>query len=104
MFAPLIGTIPFLGYLFRLEEGSDGAAFADTLKAAGDLRWKHLHPGDEMVVGQEGDVVFFLMCPYSMEETPGRRGRLRDLPRLAQWRRAGDFLRKALSPRENGVS
>lgn len=70
MFAPVIGVIPFLGYLFRLEEGTDGAAFMDTLKAAGDLRWNICTQADEMVVGQEGDVVFFLMCPYSMEETP----------------------------------
>ena len=35
MFAPVIGTIPFLGYLFRLEEGTDGAAFVDTLQSGG---------------------------------------------------------------------
>ena len=70
MFAPVIGVIPFLGYLFRLEEGTDGAAFMDTLKSAGDLRWNICTQADEMVVGQEGDVVFFLMCPYTLEDAP----------------------------------
>lgn len=70
MFAPVIGVIPFLGYLFRLEEGTDGAAFMDTLQSAGDLRWNICTQADEMVVGQEGDVVFFLMCPYTLEDAP----------------------------------
>ena len=70
MFAPVIGTIPFLGYLFRLEEGTDGAAFVDTLQSAGDLRWNICTQADEMVVHQEGDVVFFLMCPYTLEAGP----------------------------------
>ena len=70
MFAPVIGTIPFLGYLFRLEEDTDGAAFVDTLQSAGDLRWNICTQADEMVVHQEGDVVFFLMCPYTLEEAP----------------------------------
>lgn len=70
MFAPLIGAIPFLGYLFRLEEGTDGAAFVDTLQSAGDLRWNICTQADEMVVHQEGDVVFFLMCPYTLEAAP----------------------------------
>lgn len=89
MFAPVIGTIPFLGYLFRLEEGTDGAAFVDTLQSAGDLRWNICTQADEMVVHQEGDVVFFLMCPYTLEGTPGR-GRLTQRPSPAgSW--AGDF-------------
>lgn len=32
MFAPVIGTIPFVGYLFRLDAGTDGDAFVQTLK------------------------------------------------------------------------
>lgn len=70
MFAPVIGTIPFLGYLFRLEADTDGAAFMDTLKSAGDLRWNICTQADEMVVDQAGDVVFFLMCPYTLEDAP----------------------------------
>ncbi len=69
----MIGTIPFLGYLFRLEEGTDGAAFVDTLQSAGDLRWNICTQADEMVVHQEGDVVFFLMCPYTLEAAPRTR-------------------------------
>lgn len=70
MFAPLISTIPFLGYLFRLEEGTDGGAFVQTLEDNADLRWNICTQADECIVKQEGDVVFFLMCPRSMEENP----------------------------------
>ena len=70
MFAPLISTIPFVGYLFRLEEGTDGGAFVQTLEDNADLRWNICTQADECIVKQEGDVVFFLMCPRSMEENP----------------------------------
>lgn len=70
MFAPLISTIPFLGYLFRLNPDTDGNAFVQTLEQSADLRWNICTQADEVVVKQEGDVVFFLMCPRSMEEPP----------------------------------
>lgn len=68
MFAPLISVIPFLGYLFRLDPGTDGKAFVQTLEQSADLRWNICTEADEVVVKQKGDVVFFLMCPRSMEE------------------------------------
>lgn len=70
MFAPLIGAIPFLGYLFRLDAGTDGDAFVKTLQDNADLRWNICTQADECIVQREGDVVFFLMCPRSMEENP----------------------------------
>ena len=70
MFAPLIGAIPFVGYLFRLDAGTDGDAFVKTLEDNADLRWNICTQADECIVRREGDVVFFLMCPRSMEENP----------------------------------
>ncbi len=68
MFAPLISTIPFLGYLFRLDPDTDGKAFVQTLEQSANLGWNICTQADEMIVKQENDVVFFLMCPRSMEE------------------------------------
>ena len=39
MFAPVISTIPFVGYLFRLDAGTDGDAFVQTLKDQANPRW-----------------------------------------------------------------
>ncbi|MFR4757806.1 MAG: hypothetical protein ACLT9P_06640 [Evtepia gabavorous] len=36
MFAPVISTIPFVGYLFRLEEQTSGQDFVQTLRDAAD--------------------------------------------------------------------
>lgn len=81
MFAPVIGTIPFLGYLFRLDGGTDGDAFVKTLEDNADLRWNICTQADECIVRREGDVVFFLMCPRSMEENPAAdEGQTEPLP------------------------
>lgn len=67
-FGPIIGTIPFIGYVFTLDSGTDGAAFCQTLKNAANLRWNVCTEADEMVVAQAGDKVFFLMCPSQFED------------------------------------
>lgn len=67
-FGPVIGTIPFLGYIFTLDSGTDGAAFCQTLKNAANLRWNVCTEADELVVTQSGDKVFFLMCPAQFED------------------------------------
>ncbi|MBQ8298120.1 MAG: hypothetical protein IJX77_10105 [Ruminococcus sp.] len=68
MFAPTIGTIPFVGYVFTLDEGTDAAAFVQTLKGNADPRWNICTEADETIVENIGDKVFFLMCPSSFEE------------------------------------
>ena len=68
MFGPMIGTIPFIGYIFTLEDGTDVEAFKDNLKTNGDLRWNICTEADEMVVESAGNKVFFVMCPSSMQE------------------------------------
>lgn len=67
-FSPMIGTIPFMGYIFRLAEDSDVEAFKDLLKTNADLRWNICTEADELIVESEGNTVFFLMCPESIEE------------------------------------
>ena len=67
MFGPAISTIPFLGYVFQLEDGTDGAEFCQTLQEYCDLRWNICTEAEEVVAAQGGDYVFFLMCPSSLE-------------------------------------
>ena len=67
MFGPSISSIPFLGYIFQLDAGTDGSSFCQTLKSNADLRWNICTAAEEMVTVQSGSYVFFLMCPTSLE-------------------------------------
>lgn len=67
MFAPMIGSIPFVGYIFELDDTADTAAFIDLLKENADLRWNICTSADEMVVDANGQTVFFVMSPLSFE-------------------------------------
>lgn len=68
MFAPAIGTIPFVGYVFTLADGADVDAFKQTLQDNANLRWNICTAAEEMVVESEGNKVFFLMCPATFEQ------------------------------------
>ena len=68
MFAPMMGTIPFVGYIFDLEDGADTDAFMQTLKDSANLRWNICTEAEELTVDSEGDKVFFLMSPKTFEE------------------------------------
>lgn len=63
MFAPMIGSIAFVGYIFRLEDSADTAAFMETLKANADPRWNICVTAEETVIESVGNTVLFLMCP-----------------------------------------
>ena len=67
MFAPMIGTIPFVGYVFALTEGTDADAFVTTLEDNANLRWNICTMADEMVALAEGNFVFFVMAPASLD-------------------------------------
>ena len=69
MFGPMIGTIPFIGYIFTLAEGADVEAFKTTLKDNANLRWNICTAAEELVVESEGNTVFFLMCPTTFEQS-----------------------------------
>ncbi|MBQ3023396.1 MAG: hypothetical protein IJD91_08765 [Clostridia bacterium] len=68
MFAPMIGTIPFVGYVFTLADGTNASDFIATLKSAANLRWNICTTAEEMVAGTSGNKVFFVMCPKSFED------------------------------------
>ena len=71
MFGPMMGTIPFVGYIFVLEDGADVDAFVTTLKDNANLRWNICTEAEELTVESEGNTVFFLMSPKKFEEQPG---------------------------------
>lgn len=62
MFGPMIGSVPFVGYVFVLEDGASALEFITTLKANADLRWNICVEAEEMVAGSAGNKVFFVMC------------------------------------------
>lgn len=59
MFSPMIGSIPFVGYVFKT---SDPASLEALLKSKANLRWNICTEADEMVSATKGDLVFFMMC------------------------------------------
>ena len=67
MFSPMIGTIPFVGYIFVLEDGADADNFIGLLEDNADLRWNICTEAEELVVHSVGNTVFFVMCPKSFE-------------------------------------
>lgn len=69
MFAPNIGSIAFVGYIFELSDDTDIDEFKKTLKDSANLRWNICVEAEELIVENEGNKVFFLMCPKSLEQT-----------------------------------
>lgn len=74
MFAPMIGTIPFVGYIFTLAEGADVEAFKTLLTDSANLRWNICTAAEELIVENEGNTVFFLMCPTTFETSEEEGG------------------------------
>ncbi len=68
MFAPMMGSIAFVGYIFELEDGADVAAFMDTLKTNANPRWNICVEADETLIHNIGNTVFFLMSPNALGE------------------------------------
>lgn len=67
MFAPMIGSIPFVGYIFNLSADTDVDAFVQLLKDNADLRWNICTEADDLVVECVDSTVFFLMCPSTFD-------------------------------------
>lgn len=63
MMGPMIGSIPFISYVFVLPEDADAQAFADNLKATGNRRWNICTEADETVTRVVNNYVFFAMGP-----------------------------------------
>ncbi len=68
VFMPMIGSIPFIGYVFELENAADVSGFISNLKKNANRRWNICVEAEEMVTGSVGNKVFFVMCPTSLEE------------------------------------
>lgn len=68
MFAPMISTIPFVGYVFDMENADAAEELAEVLTENADPRWNICTEAEETVVGTAEDKVFFVMCPESLEE------------------------------------
>lgn len=67
MFAPIIGSIPFVGYVFSLEEGADADSFVKLLEENANPRWNVCTEAEETVIETSENMVFFLMCPSQFE-------------------------------------
>lgn len=68
VFAPMIGTIAFMGYVFTLAEDADVEAFKTMLTSSADLRWNVCTEADEMICDNVGNKVVFVMAPLSFED------------------------------------
>lgn len=68
MFAPMMGTIPFVGYVFTLDDGADVDGFVQTLEDSANLCWNICTEAEEMIAEAEGNTVFFVMSPKNFEE------------------------------------
>ncbi len=67
-FSPIIGTLPFVGYVFTLPEDADVNAFTKNLEEQANLNWNVCTTADNMFVGNEDNIVFFLMSPNEITE------------------------------------
>lgn len=65
MFAPMINTIPFVGYVFETDTADD---LVKTLEEKHQLNWNICTTADEMKVYSEGNYVFFVMSPTSFSD------------------------------------
>lgn len=68
MFSPMIGSIPFVGYVFTLNDSKDAESFKKTLENLADPRWNICTQADETVIKACGDKIFFLMCSNETED------------------------------------
>lgn len=67
VYMPMIGSIPFVGYVFELEDGVDPATFLKNLTDNCNPKWNICVEADQTVAGAIGNRAFFLMCPKTME-------------------------------------
>lgn len=68
MFGPVIGSIPFVGYVFVVNDDVKPMDFMKTLDAAADLGWNICTQADEKSSAAVNETVCFVMAPASFEE------------------------------------
>lgn len=59
MISPMIGTIPFVGYVFETDDPEGLLTF---LSEKANMAWNICTQADEKVSSVKGNLVFFLMC------------------------------------------
>lgn len=59
MISPMIGTIPFVGYVFETDDPEGLLSF---LKEKANMAWNICTQADETVSAIKGNLVFFMMC------------------------------------------
>lgn len=64
MFAPMVGTIPFVGYVFETE---DVDSLVASLNAKATLNWNICTEADELKIVTNGNLVLCVMSPYTFE-------------------------------------
>lgn len=62
--APMIGTIPFVAYIFEVDNPKE---FANNLEEQANLRWNICTEADEMKTSIVDNYVFFVMSPSNFE-------------------------------------
>lgn len=63
MFSPIVGSVPFIGYVFVLDEDTDVEEFMNLLLSNANPRWNICTEAEETVVTHVGNKVLFLMSP-----------------------------------------
>lgn len=62
---PMIGTIPFVAYIFEADNAEE---FAENLRSNADLRWNICTEADNLEIAIVDNYVFFVMAPKSFDE------------------------------------
>ncbi len=70
-YGPMIGSIAFIGHIFKLADGADVNGFIENLKSKSNPRWNICVGADYVQAGAYGNTVYFLMYPASMDEDLG---------------------------------
>ena len=65
-FAPMISSIPFVGYILVPADGTTAEELAKNLEDNANLNWNICVTADEMFVKVVDGYVFFVMCPLEI--------------------------------------
>lgn len=68
MFGPMMGSIPFVGYVFKLPADADVDAFMTDLKDNANMRWQICVEAEELIAEADGSTVFFLMTKKNLNK------------------------------------
>ena len=60
--------LPFLAYVFELEDGTDAENFKQTLKDNVDLKYNGITSADEIIVQDKGDKVVVIITPDKIDK------------------------------------